>query len=145
MSEMIHLEVTFFATAFVWGIFLLVGYDIIRIVRRIISHNSIAIAAEDMFFWAASGILVFCMMYEKNDGIVRGIALISLFLGMFCYHYTISSYLVKWVYKIIGAPIKKILNIVKKTLKNCKKTVKLIYKRRERTNKPEGGGQDGKK
>ncbi|MSS63927.1 spore cortex biosynthesis protein YabQ [Velocimicrobium porci] len=144
MSEMIRLEAVFFATAFLWGIFLLVGYDIIRILRRIIPHNAMIVAVEDMFFWTIGGILVFCMMYEKNDGIVRGIALLSLFSGMFCYHYMVSKYVVRWIYQIVGVPIKKILNVVKKILKNGWKTVKLINKGRERANEPEGGDQDGK-
>lgn len=113
--------------------------------RRIIRHNKVAVAIEDMIFWAISGILVFCMMYEKNDGIVRGIALLSLFFGMFCYHYILSSYFVNGIYKIVGIPIKKVLNVVKKILKKLGKTVKLLYKGQERASEPEIGGQNGKK
>lgn len=144
MSDMIRLEVGFFTTAFFVGILLLAGYDIIRIVRRIIIHNSFIMAVEDMIYWAASGVFVFRMIYEKNDGTVRGIALFSLFLGMVCYHNIVSDFLVKWITCIIGTPIKKVLNIVKNILKKLKKTVKILYKRREQVKEPEQGGQDGK-
>lgn len=145
MSDMIRLEVGFFTTAFFVGILLLAGYDIIRIVRRIFIHNSFIMAVEDMIFWAASGVFVFRMIYEKNDGIVRGIALFSLFLGMVCYHNTVSDFLVKWITRIIGTPIKKVLNVIKKTLKNLKKAVRILYKRAQQVKEPEQGGQDGQK
>lgn len=144
MSDMIRLEVGFFTTSFFVGILLLSSYDIIRIVRRIIIHNSFFMAVEDMIFWAAGGVFVFRMIYEKNDGIVRGIALFSLFLGMICYHNTVSEFLVKWISNIIGTPIKKLLNIIKKILKKLKKTVKMLYKKQKQANELEHGGQDGK-
>lgn len=144
MSDMIRLEVGFFTTSFFVGILLLASYDIIRIVRRIIIHNSFFMAVEDMIFWAAGGVFVFRMIYEKNDGIVRGIALFSLFLGMICYHNTVSEFLVKWISRMIGTPIKKVLNIIKKILKKLKKTVKILYKKQKQANELEHGGQDGK-
>ena len=108
MSEFILEEANFFIASFLYGMFLLVIYDGIRIVRRIFRHGTGLIAIEDMLFWFLSGLMVFVMMYEKNDGIVRGTALFSMGVGMFVYYSLFSYYIVDFGYEMIGKPIKKI-------------------------------------
>lgn len=138
MSEMIFQEVDFFIASFLWGIFLLVVYDGLRIFRRTLIHSKGAVALEDMLFWLVSGLLVFRMMYEKNDGTIRGTAFLSIGLGMVIYHYAVSPYIVKWGYNLIGKPIKKICSIFHKGLKKIKKTVKLLLKKTQNQKEKEG-------
>ena len=129
MSEMIYQEVDFFLTSFVGGMILLAVYDILRIIRRIWGHSRGAVAAEDLLFWAVSGLLVFLMMYEKNDGIMRGTAFFSIGLGMILYHNTIGPYVVKIGYSLIGKPIKKIWLFFSRGLKKVQKKGKLLLKK----------------
>lgn len=128
MSKFILEEANFFIASFLYGMFLLIIYDGIRIVRRTFFHGKILIAIEDVFFWILSGLLVFGMMYEKNNGIVRGTALFSMGVGMFLYYSCISYYVVDFGYEMIGKPIKKIHSFLCKGLKNVKKAVKLLVK-----------------
>lgn len=138
MSEMIFQEVDFFTACFLWGIFLLAVYDVIRIFRRTLRHSKGAVALEDMLFWLISGFLIFRMMYEKNDGTIRGTAFLSIGIGMVIYHYTISSYVVKWGYNLLGKPLKKICIIFCKGLKKIQKPVKLLLKKKQNQKEKEG-------
>lgn len=128
MSEFIFEEANFFIASFLYGMFLLLVYDGIRIVRRTFLHGKLLIAIEDIIFWIFSGLLIFIMMYEKNNGIVRGTALFSMGIGMFLYYYSISYYIVDFGYEMIGKPIKKVHSFLCKGLKNFKKAVKLLIK-----------------
>ncbi len=131
MSEMIFREVNFFTASFLWGIFLLFVYDILRIIRRTIKHGKGMIAVEDLLFWIVGSIMVFQMIYQKNDGIIRGTAFLSIGLGMCLYHVTISAYVVKLGYGILGKPIKKICTFFYKALKKMQKAVKLLLETRD--------------
>ena len=126
MSQFILEEANFFIASFLYGMFLLVVYDGIRIVRRTFFHRKIWIAIEDILFWIFSGFLVFIMMYEKNNGILRGTALFSMGIGMFLYYSCMSYYVVDFGYEMIGKPIKKVYSFLCKGLKNIKKAVKLL-------------------
>lgn len=129
MSEIIFQEADFFAVSFLCGMILLAVYDILRIFRRTFSHGKEAVAAEDLIFWIISGVLVFGMMYEKNDGIIRGTAFLAIGLGMAAYHYSVSTCVVKLGYALLGRPIKKICLIFHRGLKKIQKAVKLLLER----------------
>ena len=143
MSEIIYQEAEFFAASFVWGILLILLYDILRVLRRSWIHSKGAVALEDLLFWLLSGLMIFRMMYEKNDGIIRGTAFFSMGLGMVFYHGTISRYVVSWGYRFIGKPIKKICIFFDKGLKNVQKKGKLLM-RRVRNLEAEEGQHDKK-
>ena len=128
MSEMIFKEADFFITSFGYGVFLLAVYDMLRIFRRTVTHGKSSVAVEDLLFWMIGSVLVFRMIYGKNDGIIRGTGFLSMGLGMAAYHMTISKYVVKIGYGILGKPIRKLYTIVCKGLKKIRKAVKLIYR-----------------
>ncbi len=85
MSEGIILELRFFGTAFLWGILMMVLYDIIRIFRRLIPHNITAVAIEDILYWLVCGVLIFRMLYLENSGAIRGFAIAAVIMGMLLY------------------------------------------------------------
>ncbi len=145
MSEMIFKEVDFFTASFLWGIVLLAAYDILRIFRRTFKHGKGAIAVEDLMFWIISSMMVFRMMYEKNDGIIRGTAFLAIGMGMLVYHYLVSSYIVKLGYVLIGKPVKKICLFFHKGLKKIQKAVKLLVKREGQCKKEESYDESSKK
>ena len=131
MSEIIFQEAEIFTASFLCGVFLLFCYDIIRIVRRTISHGRKMISIEDFLFCVISGIFVFCVMYEKNNGTVRGSALLTIAFGMMCYYTFVSRYVVRFGYAFIGKTIKKIYSFAFKGLKKLQKTVKLLVGQKE--------------
>ena len=60
--------------AFLTGALLLVVYDLLRIIRRLIPHKIWLVGAEDLVFWIGSAAVVFAFgldspFAEKADGI----------------------------------------------------------------------------
>ena len=117
MSKSIGFEVQFFFVSVVWGVVLLIVYDFLRIFRRIIPHSWEFVAIEDLLFWITSGMLIFNMMYEQNNGIIRGFSIFGMTLGMLIYNHYISRGFVKetssLLHKIFGLMVKVILFILR--------------------------------
>lgn len=112
MTEIINLEVQFFLTSILYGILLLVVYDCIRIIRRIVPHRGFFVALEDILFWLAASVVIFIMIYERNNGTIRGFAILGMLLGMVIYNQLLSRLVVKGITLII----KTILKVIKKGL-----------------------------
>lgn len=129
MSAAIGIELQFFLTSIVWGIILLVIYDVLRIFRRVIKHKWIFVAVEDILFWVVSAILIFQMMYEQNNGIIRGFSILGMTLGMIIYNQSLSGYAVKWISKfflLIGNGIKKTIQWIAKPIQWIIQRVKKV-------------------
>lgn len=115
MTEIINLEVQFFLTSILYGILLLVVYDCIRIIRRIVPHKGFFVALEDILFWLVASIVIFIMIYERNNGTIRGFAILGMLLGMVIYNQLLSQLVVKGITRIIKTiikAIKKVLSIL---------------------------------
>ena len=54
MSESILFELYIFCKALVFGVFLALSYDIVRITRRIIKRNELIVAIEDILLSKSS-------------------------------------------------------------------------------------------
>lgn len=132
MSQNIINEVYFFACCVLTGIAVISMYDVLRIFRRIVKHGVFAVGVEDFFYWVASSFFVFHMLYIRNDGIIRGFAILAIVLGMILYNVTISHWLVKYIslilnkiITIVTSPIKWMVKKCSKILKKCIKTVRI--------------------
>jgi spore cortex biosynthesis protein YabQ len=112
MNNAIFYELRFFGASILWGIILLILYDFLRIFRRIVKHNSIIVGMQDIIYWVISSILIFRMMYQQNDGVIRGFSILAMLLGMILYHNLISDKLVK----IIADSINGIFSFIGKIL-----------------------------
>lgn len=112
MLEAINLELSFFLVSILYGAGILFFYDMLRILRRVIRQNWFFVSIEDLLFWMFAGVFLFRMIYEKNNGIIRGFAIIGLGFGMIVYYNIISQKLVVFVSKIIN----KFLLFLKKTI-----------------------------
>lgn len=117
------------------GALILVLYDVIRIFRRVVSHGVVAVALEDIFYWAGTALLIFQLLYRENDGAVRGYALFAVAVGMFLYHQTLSGWLVShiagilnWCLGILLRPVKavyrKVVQVLRMVLRFYKKKLK---------------------
>lgn len=102
MNDAIMVELRFFCTSVLWGVLLLIFYDVLRIIRRIIIHNGFFIAFEDLIYWVVSSLLIFRMMYRQNNGIIRGFAILAMLLGMILYHSALSELLVDTISGLIN-------------------------------------------
>lgn len=131
MSMSIVIELQFFFISILWGVILLVLYDVLRIFRRIIRHSGLVVAVEDLLFWVASSVLIFAMMFRENDGIIRGFAIMGTTIGMVLYNYILSDYIVNAVTRMIFylvRPIVYILRKIKKIFIFIFKAGKKLYK-----------------
>ncbi len=115
VSETIVQEAVFLGTAILAGAGLFFLYDILRIFRRIVPHGNIWIGAEDFLYWLVCTGVVFVMLYQENDGMVRGFALGGVILGMFLYILLLSRLVVKVNVRVIRTVLGflgKVLRIV---------------------------------
>lgn len=133
MSTGVLGELQFFGLAVLRGILVLVLYDILRIIRRILPHGIFAVALEDLLYWIGTAFLVFQLLYRENDGAVRGYALFAVALGMFLYHQTVSGWLVHYISAalgwILGILLKPFLLIGRKIVQ-VSRTVIRFYKKK---------------
>lgn len=110
VSETIAQEASFLVISLLLGVSLFFLYDILRIFRRIIPHGNIWIGVEDFIYWLICTGAVFIMLYQENDGMVRGYALGAVVMGMMLYYFLFS----RFVIKINVVVLKTVLGFLKK-------------------------------
>lgn len=133
MSAGVLGELQFFGLAVLRGVLILVLYDVLRILRRIVPHGVVAVALEDLLYWIGTAFLVFQLLYRENDGAVRGYALFAVALGMFLYHQTVSGWLVHYLSavlgRIVGILLKPFMFIGRKIVQVSRMTVRFYKKK----------------
>ena len=85
MSAGLLYELTITGMSFVTGVGLMVVYDLLRFLRIVIPHRPFWTGVEDLGFWIYAGIMTFGLLYEMNEGTLRGYAIAVVLLGMILY------------------------------------------------------------
>ena len=81
-----------------WGMVLAFEYDCIRVLRRIVRHKRVWImSVEDIIFWINTGFMVFSIIYELNNGIIRGFVTAGFVAGAVVYRYSFGRLFVKYM------------------------------------------------
>ena len=86
-------------------------YDVIRIIRKNIKHNALAVNAEDIAYWLTVTVLVFLFMLNKNNADIRFFAVIGFYLGMGLYNFLLSPMVMKVLNFLLGI-IKSLIKIL---------------------------------
>lgn len=123
MSGYMQQEILLFLQSAARGALLLLCYDLLRILRRLFSHSSLAVAVEDVGYWLAAALFLFGRIYQTNRGILRSFLFLGIGLGMYLYHKTIRSIFVEVCCSVLGIPInfvKKIRNLLLFWIKRCR-------------------------
>ena len=135
VSEAIGNEAIFFLVSVLCGMGLVLTYDFFRIIRRLIPHGNIWIGIEDVCYWIFGTVVVFLLLYQKNDGMLRAFCFLGIALGGIIYAFLFSRFVVKifvWVLGAIGKPFvklgKKIITFIKKIIAFIRKRLKKLYK-----------------
>ena len=136
MSPNITAELYFLFHSFLMGILITVLYDVLRILRKIIPHNILAISLEDFLFWAACSLLIFFVLIRENNGILRWFSVAGAMAGMFLYKKTLSILFVKYTSRLIC----KLLHIVEKLLHLFFRPLNMVCRRLNRRRKKAAGG-----
>lgn len=117
IAKLIQWEGSALLSAVFLGMVLAFEYDCIRVFRRIVRHKNVWImSAEDILYWIYAAIMVFCMIYEVNDGIIRGFLAAGFLMGAFVYRCAFGRCFVKYSTKIINfvlKPLKKAVYLIK--------------------------------
>ncbi len=135
MNPSITVELQFFLISILWGGLLLVVYDVLRILRRLIPHDSFFIALEDFFFWVIASLFIFGMIYRVNDGVIRGFSALGVVLGGVLYHYSISDFLVRSIsalFHFIMRILRIILTPLKLALHKLQKLLRFVFFKEKR-------------
>ena len=112
MSGVILEELRVAGVAIMSGAVITIVYDCLRIFRRIIPHGNVWIGIEDFFFWMWTALWVFSVLYRENDGSLCSYTILSMVIGMFLYHQTISEPIVGFFGKMINQLKKLIAAII---------------------------------
>lgn len=121
VSDGIHQELVFLLISFALGEGLVMLYDVFRIFRKVVPHGVIWISVEDVLYWIVAALLIFGMIFQENDGLIRGFAIGGILLGMLFFNHFVSPFLIRGISGIL----KKILEILKKGLKKVREAVKI--------------------
>jgi spore cortex biosynthesis protein YabQ len=140
MNKAIAIEMQFFLVSILWGAIILFVYDLLRIFRRLVKHNEFFIAIEDLIFWVLASLFIFIMMYQQNNGIIRGFSIMGMGIGMVLYHFALSELFVSLVTKLIHILLKplkilyqKLRKLLSFLLGKGKKVIKFLLLRLKKT------------
>lgn len=128
MNKAITIELQFFLISILWGLIILFVYDNLRILRRLVKHNNLVIAVQDLIFWVTASVFIFAMMYRENNGIIRGFSVMGMAIGMVLYHYILSELLVDAVTKVIFTLFRPFIFVFKR----IKGFILFVYKKGKR-------------
>ncbi|MBO5371188.1 MAG: spore cortex biosynthesis protein YabQ [Lachnospiraceae bacterium] len=139
VSETIAMEGNLLIISLLFGMLLMLGYDVLRIFRRMVKHGAFLMAVEDGIYWLACAIGIFAMLYQENDGLLRWFVLAGVALGMLMENSWFSPWIIKisvkilsailgvWnrIWNILGKPVKKVSSFFQKQLKKIKKAINI--------------------
>ena len=126
VSESIGNEAVFFGVSILCGAGLVFVYDLFRIFRRIVPHGNIWIGIEDVCYWFFSTIVVFLLLYQRNDGMMRAFSFMGMLLGGVFYLLLFSRFIIKICVRIFGTILKFFMKATGTALKPVFKTGKKV-------------------
>lgn len=95
LSESIYHEIRFLLHSFLLGMIITFVYDNIRVLRRVIRHNTFFVSIEDLIFWIGVAISVFLLQHRENEGVFRWFSVVGAFWGMVLYKGIFSDFYIK--------------------------------------------------
>lgn len=102
MSELVTTEFVLFLYAMYFGVEIAFAYDLLRIFRRVVGHNRLAMAFEDFLYWLWVGVKAFLMLYEYHNGSLRFYTILGVCAGIFLYTVSIGTLFVKYSAKLLN-------------------------------------------
>jgi spore cortex biosynthesis protein YabQ len=122
-----------FSRFFLVGAVIAIGYDCLRVLRRIFSHGILWISLEDIFFAVIAGGVFFLELCDKNDGILRGYIFLAVFSGAAAGELLAGRYFVRffsWLISLIKNRLKKCLEAATIKDKRVNKEVRVGGRKR---------------
>lgn len=126
MDQYIEAQARLFLDSMYTGLFIMVLYDVLRLIRRIIPHTNIIVNIEDFIFWTMSGVMIFMLIYSENSGTLRWFIVVGIVIGAVVYAKSFGTFLVKFTSRYINIILKYIL---KKPLNKVKMAVRYFIRK----------------
>lgn len=101
MSDSIRYEAHLFFMSICTGAGLEMVYDCIRIFRLVFRHKAWVVVTEDLLYGLYCSIMTFSLLYEQNDGNLRGFCICGVILGMAAYEGFVGRKLLKRLQKAV--------------------------------------------
>ncbi len=122
-------------------------FDVFRVLRRMVKHNTVFVQLEDILFWITAALGVFLVNLIIADGLFRGYIIMGFALGIVIYFAAISPFvlmgllaaakfivgLIAWIVGLILMPIKWLIGLLKKFGAFTKKKARGAYRRTKPT------------
>lgn len=128
-------EAALFLLSVLMGAVLFLVYKILTALRKVISHPSWAVDAEDLFYWIAAGIFMFSVIYRFNQGTLRCFLFAGSILGAFLCRETVADLFERILVFLCGIPVKFVKISTKRLLFLFKRGSILLYKYKNRSKK----------
>ncbi len=133
ISQSIAREGMTLVLALFWGMVLAFEYDCIRVFRRIVRHKRVwTMSAEDIIFWINTGFMVFSIIYELNNGIIRGFVTAGFVAGAVIYRYSFGRLFVKYMTLILQFLLRPLKICIKFIIIKFKHLIVRVKSRKER-------------
>lgn len=97
MSVSIRYEAQLFFMSLCTGAGLVVVYDCVRIFRLLCPHKMWVVGVEDLVYGIYCAVMTFSLLYEQNDGNLRGFCIGGVILAMIIYQNLISCRVLKYL------------------------------------------------
>ena len=104
-------EAVLFLLSVVMGAALFLFYKILTALRKVISHPSWAVDAEDLFYWTAAGIFMFSVIYRFNQGTLRCFLFAGSILGAVLCRGTVADLFERILVFLCGIPVNFVLRV----------------------------------
>lgn len=126
-TDIIGEQWTIFLKAMGLGILLGGCYDVLRVLRTLVSFGKHIFIASDFIYCLWAGFLTFSFLLNENFGIPRFYIFIGAGTGFFLWYFTagkINMFLAKKLRRILKAVFRPFLKIYRKSLNFVKKRIK---------------------
>ena len=101
MSPGIRYEARLFLMSVGTGAGLMMVYDCVRIFRIFCPHRNWAVGLEDLLCGIYCAVMTFSLLYEQNDGNLRGFCIFGVILGMTMYQRLVSRRVIRQVKRAV--------------------------------------------
>lgn len=116
---MITGELRFLAVSLVWGAGIAAGYEVLRLMRVLFRHGDLWTGLEDLLFWTICALMIFIMVMEENDGMIRWYVLAGCGAGACVYQFVFHPLLL-FVLRPLAIPLRFFRHFIQNLLKKRK-------------------------
>ena len=121
MADFLYKELYKVGMSALLGVCLGAVYDILRLIRILFKHSTVALSTEDIIFCLCIIFPVFTFVVKINNGVFRLYLVVGVVMGFWLYRESIGRFIL-WS---IGGILGKIRKTVIKLLKKKRHTVKI--------------------